>query len=123
MSGAALVTGGSSGIGLAIARMLRDEDFELTLVSRRAERIEAARDGIRTGGDPRNRDFAGPHVSSDGVPDELLALAYDAQTAGGLLVTLPAEKALSLEAEFERAGLFLARVGSVEEGTGVVLEP
>ena len=63
------------------------------------------------------------HVSSDGVPDELLALAYDAQTAGGLLVTLPAEKALSLEAEFERAGLFLARVGSVEEGIGVVLEP
>ena len=53
----------------------------------------------------------------------LLALAYDAQTAGGLLVTLPADKALSLEAEFERAGLFLARVGSVEDGTGVVLEP
>src|SRR5690348_4068605 len=42
MAGAALVTGGSSGIGLAIARMLRDEGYELTLVSRRAERIEAA---------------------------------------------------------------------------------
>jgi selenide,water dikinase len=84
--------------------------------------VEAARDGIRTGGDPRNRDFAGAHVESDGVPNELLALAYDAQTAGGLLVTLPAEKVLSLEAEFERAGLFLARVGSVEEGSGVVLE-
>ena len=38
----ALVTGGSSGIGLAIARMLRDEGFELTLVSRTAEKIEAA---------------------------------------------------------------------------------
>jgi hypothetical protein len=49
--------------------------------------------------------------------------AYDAQTAGGLLVTLPAEKALSLETEFGRAGLFLARVGSVEEGAGVLLEP
>lgn len=42
MAGAALVTGGSSGIGLAIARMLRDEGFDLTLVSRRPERIEAA---------------------------------------------------------------------------------
>jgi selenide,water dikinase len=84
--------------------------------------LEAARAGIRTGGDPRNRDFAGAHVTSDGVPDEFLALAYDAQTAGGLLVTLPAEKALSLEAEFERVGLFLARVGVVEEGSGVVLE-
>jgi selenide, water dikinase len=85
--------------------------------------LDAARDGVRTGGDPRNRDFAAPHVSSEGVPDELLALAYDAQTAGGLLVTVPAEKAVSLEGEFERAGLFLARVGEVEEGAGVVLEP
>jgi len=39
---AALVTGGSSGIGLAIARMLRDEGFELTLVSRRPEKLEVA---------------------------------------------------------------------------------
>jgi NAD(P)-dependent dehydrogenase (short-subunit alcohol dehydrogenase family) len=39
---AALVTGGSSGIGLAIARMLRGEGFELTVASRRPERIEAA---------------------------------------------------------------------------------
>jgi NAD(P)-dependent dehydrogenase (short-subunit alcohol dehydrogenase family) len=42
MPESALVTGGSSGIGLAIARMLRDEGFELTLVSRRSARIEAA---------------------------------------------------------------------------------
>jgi NAD(P)-dependent dehydrogenase (short-subunit alcohol dehydrogenase family) len=38
----ALVTGGSSGIGLAIARMLREEGFELTVASRRPEKIEAA---------------------------------------------------------------------------------
>ena len=42
MERAALVTGGSSGIGLAIARMLHDEGFDLTLVSRRPERVEAA---------------------------------------------------------------------------------
>ena len=39
---AALVTGGSSGIGLAIARLLRDEGYDLTLVSRTPEKIEAA---------------------------------------------------------------------------------
>ena len=78
--------------------------------------LEVARQGVRTGGDPRNRDFAGPHVESDGVADDLLALGYDAQTAGGLLVTLPADKALSLEAEFDRRGLFIRRVGAVEEG-------
>ena len=38
----ALVTGGSSGIGLAIARMLRDEGYELTLAARTVERLEEA---------------------------------------------------------------------------------
>jgi len=38
----ALVTGGSSGIGLALARMLRDDGYKLTLVARRPEPLEAA---------------------------------------------------------------------------------
>jgi short-subunit dehydrogenase len=38
----ALVTGGSSGIGLALARMLREEGFELTLVARQPEKLAAA---------------------------------------------------------------------------------
>jgi 3-oxoacyl-[acyl-carrier protein] reductase len=42
----ALVTGGSSGIGLAIARMLREEGYDLTLAARRLERLEAAREGL-----------------------------------------------------------------------------
>jgi NAD(P)-dependent dehydrogenase (short-subunit alcohol dehydrogenase family) len=42
MAKAALVTGGSSGIGLAIARMLRDEGYSLTLAARKRERLEAA---------------------------------------------------------------------------------
>ena len=39
---AALVTGGSSGIGLALARALREDGYELTLASRRAEKVEPA---------------------------------------------------------------------------------
>jgi selenide,water dikinase len=83
--------------------------------------LELARRGVRTGGDPRNREFAGPHVTSDGVDEAVLALGYDAQTAGGLLISLPADKALSLEAEFRARDLFLRRIGSVEDGAGVVV--
>ena len=81
--------------------------------------VELARAGVRTGGDPRNREFA--PVEAAGVAEELLALGYDAQTAGGLLISLPAEKALSLEAEFRARDLFITCVGSVEEGSGVVV--
>ena len=38
----ALVTGGSSGIGLAIARVLHGEGYALTLAARKPERLEAA---------------------------------------------------------------------------------
>jgi selenide,water dikinase len=82
---------------------------------------EQAAAGIRTGGDRRNRDFAGPHVDADAVPEDLLALAYDPQTSGGLLVSLPADKALVVQAQFESQGLSAWRVGRVVDGSGVVL--
>jgi selenide,water dikinase len=81
--------------------------------------VEAARAGVRTGGDRRNREFAGPHVTLDGVPEELAALGYDPQTAGGLLVSLPAERVPVLEAELAARGLVVARIGGVGQGSGV----
>jgi NAD(P)-dependent dehydrogenase (short-subunit alcohol dehydrogenase family) len=47
MDRAALITGGSSGIGLAIARVLGEEGYGLTLSARRAEKLEAAAAGLR----------------------------------------------------------------------------
>jgi selenide,water dikinase len=82
--------------------------------------LELASEGVRTGGDRRNREFAGPHVSSTASP-ELEALAYDPQTAGGLLVTLPADKRVVLEATFAAAALDVFTVGRVEQGSGVSL--
>jgi selenide,water dikinase len=83
--------------------------------------LEVAADGLRTGGDRRNREFAGAHVSLEGVAEETVALGFDPQTAGGLLVSLPAEKSLSLEAEFAARELFLRRVGRVDAGSGVAV--
>jgi selenide,water dikinase len=82
--------------------------------------LELAAAGVRTGGDRRNREFAGPHVRSTTAP-ELEALAYDPQTSGGLLVTLPAAKRVVLEATFAAAGLDAFTVGRVEQGSGVSL--
>jgi selenide,water dikinase len=83
--------------------------------------LTAAGLGVRTGGDARNRDFAAHAVELNGTPDDLVALGYDPQTAGGLLVTLPADKVPVLRAHFAAEGLFLACIGRVVEGSGVAV--
>jgi NAD(P)-dependent dehydrogenase (short-subunit alcohol dehydrogenase family) len=47
---AALVTGGSSGIGLAIARMLGEDGYGVTVSARRPEKLEAAAEELREAG-------------------------------------------------------------------------
>jgi selenide, water dikinase len=83
--------------------------------------LAVARRGLRTGGDLRNRDFVAGAARIEGLPEELGTLGFDPQTAGGLLISLPAEKGAVLEAAFADAGLPLARIGQVVEGTGLTL--
>ena len=47
---AALITGGSSGIGLAAARVLGEEGYSITLSARRPEKLEDAAEGLRGDG-------------------------------------------------------------------------
>ena len=82
--------------------------------------FELAEEGVKTGGDRRNREYASAHVEST-ASAPLEALAYDPQTAGGLLVSMARERTAVLEATFVGAGRLLARIGEVEDGSGVVL--
>ncbi len=83
--------------------------------------LTVARRGLRTGGDRRNREFAAGSVELHDLPEELGILGFDPQTSGGLLVSVPGQKAATLEAAFAGSDLFLARIGRVEEGAGVAL--
>jgi NAD(P)-dependent dehydrogenase (short-subunit alcohol dehydrogenase family) len=47
---AAIVTGGSSGIGLGIARVLGEEGYALTVAARRPEKLDEAVEGLRAEG-------------------------------------------------------------------------
>jgi selenide, water dikinase len=81
--------------------------------------LDAARAGVSTVGTRNNRAYAAAGVGD--VAPELVELAHDPQTSGGLLISIPPEQGPALEAEFARAELFLARIGSAGDGEGVEL--
>src|ERR1700679_1414072 len=60
---AAIVTGASSGIGLAIARMLGEEGYGVTMAARRPEKLQAAVDGLAADG-------FDVHAVAASLPDE-----------------------------------------------------
>ena len=76
--------------------------------------LELARDGIIPAGAYRNLDFAGPEVERAGeFPQEVLDCLYDPQTAGGLLVSIPEDRAEELLRRLADSGVSAAAVGAV----------
>jgi selenide,water dikinase len=57
--------------------------------------LELARQGVRTGGDARNRAYLGDRLHSE-VPEDMEAVALDPQTSGGLLASVSSDLARSL---------------------------
>jgi selenide,water dikinase len=70
---------------------------------------EAAQRGVRTGGDPRNRDYVEGHFVDAAHNDAAAALCFDPQTSGGLLAAVDASTAIALlqSGAWWRAGSFV----------------
>jgi selenide, water dikinase len=76
--------------------------------------FECVRAGYIPGGLKNNRDFAECLVGFDeGVPEDLRALLFDPQTAGGLLISVEKMQADRLARAMNDAGLTAARIGEV----------
>ena len=128
MAKAALVTGGSSGIGLAIARMLKEEGFELTLASRRAEKVEAAASelgALAVSADVSKEDdcrrLVDEHLARHGSLDLLVNSA--GVGIGGAIADLPA-KHVDLQLDVNLRGLLLvtaAALPSLREAHGLIV--
>ncbi len=76
--------------------------------------LDCVRAGYVPGGLKNNRDFAECLVEYDeGVPDDIRALLFDPQTAGGLLISVAADDAVRLTQALTAAGVPVAAIGGV----------
>ena len=111
-------------IGHAL-EMARASDAHLVIESGRLPALpgalELAESGVETGGAANNRRFAAADATTAGVPERIVALAFDPQTSGGLLAAIPAMRLRTVGAELSRAGVAWWRIGRVEQGSGVCL--
>ena len=82
--------------------------------------IDLAEAGIETGGAAHNRRFvAGSIEVGATVAPELVTLAHDPQTSGGLLAAIPPEHLADVESALDRADVPHWRIGHVEQSPQV----
>jgi selenide,water dikinase len=124
MRGATDVTGfGLLGHGLEMARASGVRlVFNAAALPVLPGALALARAGMETGGAAHNRRFTAPALEvAPSVAPEIVALAHDPQTSGGLLAAVPPDALAAVEAAFEAAGVTCWRVGRVEDGAGIML--
>jgi selenide, water dikinase len=84
--------------------------------------LECVQAGYIPGGLKNNRDFAECLVEYDEkVPEDLRALLFDPQTAGGLLISIAKDDASQLAAALTNAGVSVAQIGEVRERTKPII--
>jgi selenide, water dikinase len=84
--------------------------------------IDLARAGVETGGAAHNRRFVRNElVVDDAIDPDLVTLAHDPQTSGGLLAAVPERSVDAVLDDVDAAGGSAWRIGHVEAGGGVEL--
>lgn len=84
-----------------------------------SEALELARAGILPGGSKRNQESHSAAVDIDGLDDAQVAVLFDAQTSGGLLIAIPEQSRQRLLDELAGRGVDGAAViGRIVEGPG-----
>jgi len=123
--GATDVTGfGLLGHGLEMARASGTHFvFDAAKLPALDGALGLARAGVETGGATYNRRFVLPALTLGmSVAPELVTLAHDPQTSGGLLAAIPRSVVKDLHRDLEAAGIRHWAVGHVEAGpVGVTL--
>jgi selenide, water dikinase len=117
--GATDITGfGLLGHGLEMARASGARlVFEAAALPALEGALGAARAGVETGGAAHNRRFTAADLAvAPDVAPELVALAHDPQTSGGLLAAIPPGDVTGVEAAMVAVGIDARRVGVVEPG-------
>ena len=75
--------------------------------------------GFCSGGATRGREALGDQISlADGLDETRVSLAFDAETSGGLLISVTEDNAAELEAALADRGVLAARIGCVVEAVG-----
>jgi selenide, water dikinase len=122
--GATDVTGfGLLGHGLEMARASGARlTFDAIALPAIDGALDLARAGVETGGAAHNRRFTEPALEvGPGVPPEVVALAHDPQTSGGLLAAVAEADVEAVEADLAAAGVRSWRIGNVDAGEGIAL--
>ncbi len=97
--------------------------FEAAALPALAGALELAGAGVETGGAAHNRRFVAPALTvADGVAPELVTLAHDPQTSGGLLAAVSPDRVAAVESALDDADVERWWIGRVEAGdAGVTL--
>ena len=85
-----------------------------------ADAIELASEGILPGGSRRNREATAHQVRAPGVDESRLAVLFDAQTSGGLLIAISPDRAEYLLAAVRRDAPEAQAIGRFTEGDGTI---